>query len=95
MQENRSDSNDMDSSQNRMTLGVKFGGKMTQEKIDEKISEYTRQGWSILVDANHIGFLSPCGRWYNSFDKTTGFKFVMDKKWIENMRMVRKEVEEA
>lgn len=61
--------------------------------IDQKVSKYTGEGWSIFVNADHIGFISPCGRWFHSFDKTTGYKIEVDKKWIENMRMVRKQDE--
>jgi hypothetical protein len=70
-----------------------IGRKMNQQTIDDKIYEYTSKDWSILVDSSHIGFLSPCGRWFHSFEKSTGYMINIDKKWIENMRRHRKKDE--
>lgn len=67
---------------------VKFGGKMSQEEIDETISKYTGQDWSVVDVPGYVAFVSPCGGWFHSYNKETSRGMFIDQKWISKLKLV-------
>lgn len=76
------------------TIGFRFAAKMTKEVIDEKIAKYTSEGWDVQSDDNYLGFISPCGGWFHSYNKETSQGMFINKKWIENMKLLKRKDEQ-
>lgn len=69
----------------KTTYGVKFGGKMSQEKIDETTHNYLSKGWFSVGSVDGLGFISPCGEWLNYINTETGDKFHFNRKWAQRL----------
>jgi hypothetical protein len=66
---------------------VRFGSTLTKEFENEVIDKYIAQGWVHAIDDECLVFISPCGRWYDCFDRDTGQYYHIDQEWISKMNM--------
>ena len=94
--ERRLDSGDMKDCQNepQRTIGVKFGGRLTEEEINDINTHYASKGWRHAVDDECIAFISPCGRWYDCFDRESGRHYHIDQEWISRLNLKPKDKSE-
>lgn len=76
-------------------LGYRFGGKRSQEWVDEKIAEYRDLGWRRVETVGELAFASPDGRWLHTFESETGRAMFIDAEWISKMNMVKSSEKEA
>lgn len=67
---------------------VRFGSTLTKEFENEVTIKYLAQGWVHAVDDEHLAFISPCGRWYDCYDRETGQYYHIDQEWMSKLNMV-------
>lgn len=71
-------------------IGVKYyPGPLTAEKIQELRAQYDKKGWSNDPESILLSFVSPCGRWYDCFDKDTSQFYRIDGEWIVNLKVTK------
>jgi hypothetical protein len=73
--------------QEMVPYGVRYVRTLTKEFENEVTAKYIAQGWVHAVDDECLAFISPCGRWYDCFDRDTGQYYHIDQGWISKMNM--------
>lgn len=74
--------------QEMVQYGVRFGSTLTKEFENEIAAKYIARGWVHAIDDECLTFISPCGRWYDCFDRDTGQYYHIDQEWISKMNMI-------
>lgn len=59
---------------------------MTQERIEALKEHYEKKGWSHDDKSLLLSFVSPCGRWFECWDRETSQFYCMDGDWVVNLR---------
>lgn len=66
-------------------------GKMTPEMIAAVEEKYRLRGWERDPEGIMLSFVSPCGRWFECYDRETSQLYCIDGEWIVNLRVSKKE----
>lgn len=68
-----------------------YRGPMSPERIAAVMEYYRAKGWTHDDKALLLSFVSPCGRWWNCYDRETSQFFYIDGDWVVNLVQKEKE----
>lgn len=67
-----------------------YRGPLLEERVRELEEMYDRAGWKVDPVPNMLSFVSPCGRWFDSYNRQNSQFFRVDGEWTVNLRGVNK-----
>jgi hypothetical protein len=74
----------------RGTLGIKFGGVLTEDQMETYRAAFEMKGWKKITDDNErLSWVNPENTWCSSVNKKTGQWLEIDSQWVRNLNMTR------
>lgn len=67
-----------------------YKGPMSEERIAVVKSFYEKKGWKHNDKAILLSFVSPCGRWWDCYDRETSQFFHIDGEWVINYGEIKR-----
>lgn len=64
---------------------------MTPERIRGVQKQYEDAGWKVDDKVSCLGFVSPCGRWFDGYDTATSRYYRIDGDWKVNLVSTKKD----
>lgn len=70
------------------TLGVRFGGKLTQQQMDTYRANFEERGWKKITDDDErLSWVNPENTWCSTVNKKTGQWIEIDSEWVRNLNL--------